>query len=355
MQYFKYLFFCLAFLFLSCETEDREPYEDPFSPSSNRDRRIDRRGSFDKSNSRSTEIRRLKDSKRVISSELDSRFDGGYYGEEYGGPECQTSQSCMDICESQKIPRNSRNKCYRAPRALVEKLTEGFLSLLNISKVESVGISPGLIAGMLEINEDLISDLVEDRMSEGDLKSFLAWMAVNEDIAQVFLEKDRRLEVVKKAFKELGRLQEDSQKSTETGLNTGLIQDEDSFFYLSASEGNEDAFQMAYKLLESICSSRDCKLNLLCARENQTQIRSRIFGYNVGILNCRTAAEQGRRSRRESTCYIHGVTAWSYLDDLIDENEIRDNDFRGEQNQITVETCNSYCGDSDSKRCQRVL
>lgn len=357
MKHFKYPILCFVFLLLSCETEDRGSYEDPFSPASGRDRRIDRRGNFDNDNSRTAEIRRLKGSKKVISSELESRFDGGYYDEEYSGPECKESQSCTDICDSRKIPRNSRNRCYRAPRGLVEKLTDGFLSLLNISKVESVDISPGLIAGMLDINEDLISDLVEDRMSKGDLKSFLAWMAVNEDIAQVFLEKDRRSEVIKKAFRELGRLLEDSTKSTETGLNAGLIQNEDSFFYLSASEGNEYAFQIAYEVLESVCSSRDCKLGLLCARENKTRIRSRIFGYDAGILNCRTAAEQGRRSRRKATCYIHGATAWSYLDELIDDDEIRDSDFKGEQNQITVDTCNDYCGRSSeyNKKCQRVL
>ena len=355
MKCLKYLPFCFVFFLLSCETGNRGRYEDPFSQSPNGDRRVDNRGSFENSNSRTAEIRRLKGSKRVISSELESRFDGGYYDEEYGGPECQTSQSCMDICDSRKIPSRSRNRCYRAPRALVEKLTEGFYSLLNISQVESVSISPGLIAGMLDINEDLISDLVEDRMNEGDLKRFLAWVAVNEDIAQVFLEKDRQSEVIKKAFRELGRLQEDSKKPRETGLNTGLIQNEDSFFYLSASESNEYAFQIAYEVLESICSSKNCKLDLLCAREKQTQIRSRIFGYDAGILNCRTAAEQGRRSRREATCYIHGATTWSYLDELIDDDEIRDSDFRGEQNQITVETCNDYCGSENSTRCQKVL
>ena len=353
---FGKLFFCFVFLFLSCGMPTGEgDYEDPYSPTSNRnrDRKTDRRGNLDDDNRRDSEIRRLKDRDTIIQADLDHRYDGGYYYEGYGGAECGDSDSCIAICEY-KIPRRNQSRCERSPRALVEALEDGFLALLNISEVDSVDINPGLIAGMLDINVDLIVDLVEDQMSEGDLKSFLAWVAVNDDIAEVFLREDRRTEIMEKAFDELGELQTDARREKETGLNVGLIQNEDTFFHLAALEGNEAAFEIAYDVLESVCNSKSCKMDLLCARENQTRNRSRIFGYESSILDCRTSASQGRRSRQETTCYIHGATSWSFLNELIEEDEIRDNDFEGEENQITVESCNEYCGERDSDKCKKL-
>ncbi len=362
MKYFKLLFFGLALSLLYCGggvgSGGRAGYEDPYAKasgaSSKRDRREDRRGNLENSNSRSAEIRRLRGPERVISSELKPRFDGGFYYEGFGGPDCRESEACEAICDT-AVPRGNRGKCYKSPKALVEKLEDGFFDLLNIGEVESVKISPGLIAGMLDINVDLVADLVEDRMSEGDLKSFLAWVALNEGVAEVFLEEDRRSEVMKKAFRELGKLQDGAKQKEETGLNMGLIQNEDSFFYLAAVDDNEAAFQIGYKILRSACRTKDCKLNLLCAREKQERSRSRIFGYRSNALNCRTSADPGRRSRREATCYIHGSATWSYLDELIEDDEIRDNDFEGDGKRIDVKVCNNYCGsETSSKKCQKV-
>lgn len=351
-KFFKSLFLCLVFLLLSCEKQVDDSYSN--KKLSSKDRKEDSRGNLEEESRRDHELRRLKSKNIVISAELDHRFDGGYDYESYGGAECEDSDACMNICD-ELIPSRDRSRCYRSPRAFVEKLEDGFFTLLNISSVDSVDIRPGLIAGMLDINTDIISDLVEEEMSEGDLKSFLAWVAVNEDIAEVFLEEDRRSEIMKEAFKALGELQSSSvKKEEETGLNVGLIQDEDSFFYLAAVEGNSAAFQIAYKVLKSACRSRDCKMELLCARKLQTRSQSRIFGYQSKILNCRTSASQGRRMRSEAICYIHGAVSWSYLNELIEDRDIKDNDFQGEEKEITVERCNNYCGSSNSGKCERL-
>ena len=238
--------------------------------------------------------------------------------------------------------------------------------------MDPVDIAPGLIAGMLDIRVELVSDLVKNKMSEGDLKSFLGWVAVRRDIAEVFLQEDRRSEVMKSAFRTLGELQLKAAGGEKAGLNTGLIQNEDSFFYLSAELDNVAAFQIAYKVLKSLCNSRDCKMDLLCARniENSNR-RSRVFrpplrsGIPGGFESrnpigrglttiCRTSSEQGRRVRNSALCYIHGAAVWSYLSEMIEENEVREYDFLGEGNEITVERCNDYCGDEDSNRCQKL-
>ena len=348
MKFFCYVFFFSFFLLLSCtggEEGDR---------SSNRDRRRDSRGDLDQEDRRSAEIQRLKRADRIIDSVLDDRYDGGFYYEGYDGEECREDEDCMDICDSRKIPRSSRRKCYSSPKALIENLEDGFRTLVSIAEVEELNLEPALLAGMLDLNVNLVVDLVEDKMSEGDLKSFLAWVAINEDIAEVFLAEDRRTKVMEEAFKSLGDLQTDAKKEEETGLNTGLISNDDSFFYLAAQENNEAAFEIAYDVLNSICSSRECKMNLLCARELKTRRRSRIFGYDSGILDCTTSASQGRRGRREGVCYIHGAVSWSFLNDLIEEKEIRDRDFEGEENEVTVDACNEHCGDRDDTKCERI-
>ena len=350
MIIFRAFLFCFLFLFLSCEPVKRD--SDDGGSVSRKERKKDRRGNLEDKNSRNSELSRLKSQNRTIKADVDVRYRGGIYYEGYDGEDCRESEECREICEDQ-IPSKNRGRCYKSPSDLVEELEDGFLALLNISETDSVKISPGLMAGMLDISVDRVVDLVEDRMSEGDLKSFLAWVAVNEDIARAFLAEDRRSEILKKAFKELGDLQESVIREEETGLNVGLIQSEDTFFHLSALEGNEAAFQIAYKVLKSVCSSRNCKMNVFCAREEQSRRRSRVFGYKA--LGCRTSSQPGRRARRDSTCYIHGASSWGFLDDLIEEKYVRDPHFKGEKNQITVEECNKFCGDKDSGKCKTVL
>lgn len=359
MRDFKKIFICFAFVLLSCQQMGQiggnEP-EDPYSEDSGEGRSDrDERGGFESESSRDSEIRRLK-SDRVIEAELKSRYDGGYYYEGYGGEKCLESAACEALCDSQpEISGENRKRCYKSPRALVEKLEEGFFTLLNISDADSVDISPGLIAGMLDINVRLVSKLVRDRMSEGDLKSFLAWVAVNKGIAAVFLEEDRRSDVMKEAFEQLGEFQPDAKKEELTGLNMGLIQDEDTFFHLSALEDNFAAFEIAHKVLKSVCRTKDCKMGVFCARLLEARERSRIFGHRSRDLKCRTSAKQARRSRRDGICYVHGAASWSYLNELINEGDIKDNDFKGAAKEITVDKCNSFCGDKDSGKCARVL
>ena len=134
---------------------------------------------------------------------------------------------------------------------------------------------------------------------------------------------------------------------------------------------NVAAFKIVHKALRALCGSRDCKMDIYCARSMVTNNRrSRIFRPPLGsrplrgsrrnpVVNsftmCRTASEHGRRRvRDEALCYVHGAIVWSYLDELIRDDQIRDLDFTGEVNGITVDRCNDYCGHEDSDRCRRV-
>ena len=344
--------FLLFFALLSCGESDRE------------DRGRSRDRGFATDGDRSSELNRLRGGKHVIETELDYRYEGNLY-DTYTGERCDSSEECKRACV-EWFPARNKSKCYRAPIEFVERVEDGFFTLLNIGDVREVDISPSLIAGMLDINVDLIEDLVAAKMNEGDVKSFLAWVAINEDIAEVFYKEDRRTKVMERAFRELGAYQSSpsGKDRREQGLNIGLIQKEDSFFYLSAVEDNEFAFRIAYKVLSAACGSKkDCKLNVFCSRLTQPRrrTRSRVLGDFYQGIECRTSAERLRRRRsyrprRSGACYIHGAAAWSYLYELIEEGKIRDLKFGGEEdNQISVDRCNKFCGRTNSEKCQVII
>lgn len=303
---------------------------------------------------RSREITRLKPSGNVvISATLEDRYSGYSYSE-YGGRECGESSSCEDLCDD-IFSSKYRKKCYKSPERLIKELEDGLFELINISEVDSVSIGSGFIGGVLQIDKDIVLDLVEDKMSEGDLRSFLAWVAVNEDVSEAFMKEDRSSKILKAAFGKLGSFQKDVSRGreVETALNLGLIGDQDTFLYLTELEDNPAGFQVAYDLLEKACSTKECKMEVLCSREDlSVSSRSRIFG---GRTTCRTSTIHTRRSRAGGTCYLQGASVWSLLDGLIEDKEIRDNDFK--ETPLTVEVCNDFCGRDSrtNEKCSRVL
>ena len=351
MKFFKYIFICV-FLF-SCQPQDSEQ-------NSARERRLGRgieeeKERDDRFLDRSSELRRLRsDRSKVVSATLEDRYEGIAYGD-YDGRDCEEDESCQLICDD-LVSYKRRNKCYKSPQGLVEDLEEALFTLIRISDIESVPISASLLAGIFDIDESLMLYMVKEQMSEGDLRSFLAWIAINEDISQVFLNEDRSSDVLEEAFEKLAESQEEVSrgKKMESALNIGLIQDEDSFFYLASAEDNSAGFEIAYDLLKSACGpSKDCKMTVLCARETHSSSRSRIFGYE-NTQTCRTSARQDRRAGRGGACYIHGSVTWSFLEELIEERDVKDSDFKDEP--ITVEQCNDFCGsERTSKKCKRVL
>ena len=369
MNFLKY-FLVILFFLVSCQGEER----------SRRDRRF-RQANEERENrdflnrDRSAELRRLRGDRgdTIIQSNLEERYEGISY-KDYEGRDCKTSKECIQLCDD-IVSYGRRNRCYNSPQGLVEDLEDGLFQLLSISNIESVSISPNLLAGIFYIDEELLDDIVEEEMSVGDLRSFLAWVAINSDISQVFKKEDRSSDILKTAFERLAENEEgvSKGKGLETGLNLGLIQDEDSFFYLSAAEDNEFGFEIAYKLLRSSCGSKDCKLRVFCAREKLNSNRSRVFGYQ-NTQFCRTLSKPNRRIGQEvrsnrnpqvdfnqrirfssrDTCYIHSAVAWGFLDELIDDEDIKDNDF--ENDSITVEKCNDFCGnDRANTKCDRIL
>ena len=270
---------------------------------------------------------------------------------QYDGPVCEEIEACKDMCQ-RLVSSSRRNRCYEKPYRLVEALEDGVVKLLSLFDHKSEVISPAIFYALLDLDRNIISNLIrKDNMSEGDLRFFLAWVAFNRDIARILYDEDRS--VLKDAFKTLGQYQKDKSKSSlVAGLNTGLLSEEDTFLYLSADERNEEAFIMAHKIIESsaACSSKDCKLQTYCAR-TQTNRRRRTSRINLRE-SCRTPGDTRRYSRSSEICYIHGGTVWSYLFDLIEDEEIRSNDLKDAM--IDTEKCNDICGDKKSDLCKAI-
>ena len=311
--------------------------------------REDTRGDLENETARSRERDRLTgSSSEVIDSFLEGRQQGSSSYGNYGGSECKLSEECMRICDDLK---GAKARCARQPEDLVRDIKDGLFELITISEVDSVEMSPALFYGILEIDMDLVEDLIEDHMNEGDLKSFLAWIALNEDIAGVLEREDRRLSILEKAFEELGRLQSGGSRDTETGLNTGLIGSDDTFLYLASDVNNESAFVMGHELVDQECSGSNCKLEMYCARRLQARQRRR--GGERSSFSCRTPEKQRRSSSREQMCYVHGSDVWSYLYELITEKKIRDSNL--DDFVINVEKCNETCGNKNSEKCKDVL
>lgn len=315
------------------------------------DRRESQRGSG--RDYRSAELRRLKGSSSpVIRSFLESRYSNPSYN--YGGDDCGEISSCVDICE-RNFSSSFRRKCENAPAEFIKNLEEDLLKLISISDLDEVDISPAFITAVLDFDRDLLSDLIKQNMSEGDLKTFLAWIAVNENISEAFEEDRSSRDVLEYAFEKLGELNS-AEKDLETGFNIGLITEDDTFLSLASDEGNEEGFVLGYEILDDSCSNKDCKLDVLCAREKKTLSRSRIFGTNRNDSVCRTSTRSNGRDRRGGTCYVQGSGVWSFLEELIHEEDIRDSDF-DDDDIVTVESCNQFCGlvsDSNTK-CSRIL
>lgn len=301
---------------------------------------------------REKEIERLTNKKDfVILTEIDDRYEGGIFDlENYDSPPCEEIEGCTEIC-LRLVSSSRRNRCKKKPYKLIEAIEQGVINLLDIADLDSVNVSPGLFQAMLEIDDNIIPSLIkQESMSVGDLRSFLAWVALSKDITQVLSREDRSHDTLKDAFDRLGELQKSSQRDLITGFNTGLIGKEDTFLFLATKNDNEEAFIIGHKIIErDICSTKDCKLKVYCARE-RARGKRRHERINVNY-SCRSPGKK-RRYRQSDICYVHGEAVWSYLYNLIEEEEIKSPDLQDAM--IETEKCNSICGDEDSDICDAI-
>lgn len=292
----------------------------------------------------------------VINAEIEDRYKGGSdYELDYDGPACKESVECVDRCR-RLVSSSRRRQCEKEPAPLVEAIEKAIVGLLSLDdpESESAPIDAGLFQVIFRLDRSLIPNLLKrDHMTEGDLRMFLAWIALNQDVARVLYQENRSGSILRDSFRKLGEAQENRQKSQLiAGLNSGLIKREDTFLALAADRENEEGFIMAHNVVYSACSSTQCRLEIYCAREN---FSGRSFRSRRDQESCRTPGDD-RRYSRNRLCYVHGGLTWSYLSDLIEEEEIRisNGDLKDALLKLNVDNCNKACGDADNTQCDAV-
>ncbi len=358
LKVFKWsLIVVCIFLFSCLKDEDKKPSTDedtsskPSAEIVRDDTKSNERDDDDRGEGARQERDRLKQD-IVLRTNVGDRYSSGGSRSFSNGRECEDYPECKDICN--RIMNRSERRCYSYSFNVVEDMKEALFTIRNIDDADRVAIDPYIFEAILTADRSLIADLVEDEMGEGDLKSFLAWVALNDDIAKVLEDEDRSGKILEEAFKRLGRFQEGVTGDYEhMGLNVGLITEDDTFFYLAADEENEAAFTMAYDILNSSpCKEDACQKKVLCARELRTRSVSsrRIFGNTRGVSICRTSYNKHyRASSRSDTCYVHGSTVWSYLYELIDDGDLRGTPAFLKSRPLGIDICNSTCGRVSSR------
>lgn len=287
--------------------------------------------------------------KNSLESNVDGRYSlsriakRDYRGEK----ECGDDSNCYRKCASITGGSSEQKRCGKLPVFIVEDIEEAVLTLRNIEDASSVRIEPLILAEMIDLGSNFFKDLIEDNMSEGDIKTFLAWIAINEDISRIFAEEDRSHKTIKTAVEKLAEI---NKVDEEDALKISLLEVDQTFLYLAADESNEYGFGIAYDILDDKCSNKECKQKVLCSREH----RSRSRGASSRTSVCRTSISTNNRNRsfdRSSTCYIQGGLVWSYLNDLIkdddDDGDVEDKDFEG--TAIDVNYCNKFCGSENTR------
>ena len=350
------------------ETVKKDIREDKKEDREEREDREDRttRSTSDNSRGDAPSGRSLRKNSDALSSRVSDRHSSGSRGRYSSDDRCEDYPECENICRYIAQSSSQRGRCERLSYNLVEDMDAALRDFKTAADANSIAVHPDALRALLDLSDDIILDLVEDQMSLGDLKIFLAWVAISEDIAEVFKDEDRKNEILHAGFerliKETGLTASDERKHA---MTVSLISQDDTFLSLAAEESNEEAFGIAYEFLQDNCKRfgsrsgrRDCKQEVLCAREYRSSrsYRTRSSG-NV----CRTSTTSNRRSGRSvftrGTCYIQGSLVWSYLEELIDDpdddGDVSDRDFvsnfwSGKAFGINVDYCNKFCGHTNS-------
>jgi len=206
----------------------------------------------------------------LFSGESTSRVDGEETALEFAGDvssRCSDSERCRSYCDdlfSHDI--SLRDKCVDQNSDDVSKLNAAVSAMEtgNWSSIKSEHLSI-----LVEFDEDIWPEYagINDRVSA---QSMLLWIAQEEEIADLLGEEQK---VLKNAFAVLG----DPAYSGVVleGMKKFVDLDNDqSFFEVSALQGNDNAFQEAHALLRKECGNNEPCIKKFYCEINQ----DRVFG-----------------------------------------------------------------------------
>ncbi len=310
---------------------------------------------------RATRIRdKDNDPIRTTGSE---EYYGEYSSSDYEGATCKSLrkeegkekdyEKCKEICK--KMYNNDADDCEKVATELIFELEQLFTSMTRIRANEDQlnrrvdGFNFGV---MIDISVEPVLELLKD-WSEREVKEFLIWTAMNSPISLALKHHDNSNKILKTSFRKVGTGHGSGDARVEYGFGEDLQGGGKTFLVIANDAKNPSAFNIAYRLVESICLTNfKCIFRWYCVREEFESARRR---------QCRYSSEK-RGFNRDRHCYIHGPDVWSYWTHLKDEeNMLKRNRIYFNNFKMNEETCNgvcrtcpedskSWCGNQNCKR-----
>ena len=265
---------------------------------------------------------------------------------DFQGPDCDDSIECSDLCE-QMFPRDTRSKCNNLPEDMVETLFESYRHLQNIRE-DSLNdvVDPSALATLINIDNEVILNLVRDEWGVRDMESFLNWSASSPVVIQVLDDEDDNFEIFNRILLELSE-EKFSNRDIIVGLSSDLGQYAWTFLYTAYENDNETAVEYLFDFLNVYCPApkKNCKLRMLCLRE---EIDRRSNSYSSAPI-CPRVSHTG--FYRDKYCYLQGPGVWSYINNLVEEKELKDVDVIA-VSPLDEDYCKDFCKGS-AKHCDR--
>ena len=342
------IFKCLCFLFVLslfayCQSSYRS--QDNYDDDDERDERR-----------RTTSSRRGGSSslRSVDGSSSSTRSFTPLRERDFEGPDCEESRECRDFC-ADIFPRSTRSQCENLPEDMVELLHASYKNLENMrsasgdsdnTRRSAQRVDPAALAAILDIDVGAVLDLPKSKWSIREVKEFLNWLAQSPLAVKALEDEDSKNKVFKETLRAFSK-RENAVNRITAALSLDVGQYFQTFFYQAQNADNERAFQYTFDFLNDNCggvSVKNCKLLILCAREEEEDGRYR------SRQTC-PYLSGNRRRQREDYCYAQGPNVWSYINGLIDDNDLHDADLES-ITELNEEFCENFCKTNNCERTE---
>ncbi len=296
--------------------------------------------------------------KEPLRVRLNTDFYGSYQRAkpDYDGPTCrdeleeESTHECEDRCE--EMYGRESDRCEKIEISLINDLYNLFLELRNIQQGTKLNREADMFnfGVMIDIHVESMRQLA-DHWSEREAMLFLVWLARTNQVAFAIEAHDNDSVILQEVFEKVGEQYRGLNGSdyVVAGINEDLEGFGNTFWTIAQAKQprNEGAYIIAHRLLDQICNSRDCKLQIYCSRVAYRSTR----GSNVGRCpyQARGRLQSGTNSRY---CYVHGATVWSFWNDLNSKNDIKDDDFKRDF-RMNRKECDTVCGTEGDSPCDR--
>ena len=241
---------------------------------------------------------------------------------------------------------------------MVQVLFETYQGLSSIRNIENSNINVGAFYEILNINKDAVIELIDD-WGTGDVEGFLMIVAGDPLMVKALDEEDKNFEIFEGALEKLSAEQFNTRKAV-YGLVGDIGRYAETFLYHAYDSDNEEAFQFAFDFLDKKCSSnkKDCKLQILCMRERDDRRRGY---YRTDSPACPYFSQNSLR--RSKYCYMQSPSVWSYINTLIEDNDLSDKeiesieqekDKKNKSKSLDQDYCDDFCDKNKTKKlCDR--